>query len=696
MPKPTQLMAYAAIVNLPLCAILLCQTKHPAGDGADLQQEFDSAQRSQKAGDLVSAAREYRVFLSQAEEELAVGYAGSGDSTRATSLFEAAVAAQPDRWPLRLEYARAELALGNLDSSETQARAMIDGIRDDPQLLAEAHQTLGRALLKKNQDQDARKEMEEAVRLDSTFANSYDLGVVCLDLDDEKCVSGIFGKIVNSFGDTPAIHMQLGLAYGNSDFVPQAIAEFRKVIAEAPKFPEAHYSLAAALLSAGDSAKNIPEAEAALKQELQISPRDFMTDAALGKLAVTEHHYDAAETYLKRATALNPENPDAFLYLGQMEFNQNRQSDAQRALRKAIELTKDPARNRYQIQRAHFLLGRILMEEHHPAEAHAEMAIAQKLANQGLSHDKGELAGLLNHSAVTGVASGADDTGSQALAVPEVPASAPARNSLNEFEKRLTPAIAESYNNLGAIEASQKNYRVALADFEQAAHWNSAIEGLDLNWGRAAFMASRFSEAIPPLTRYVGAHPRDQGVRGALAMSQFLTQDYAGCIATFKVAEDSLASIPQMDYVYAESLVRTGQVNEGLQKLEALEAAHPEIGDVHRSLGRVDEAQGDLGKASREFKTAILLNANDAEAHYELGKIDSENGNAEEAISELEAAEKISPDNPLVHRQLAAAYRLASRNDDAAKEFAVYEHLSKPETKGDGSAPVTGAHGSGK
>jgi hypothetical protein len=34
---------------------------------------------------------------------------------------------------------------------------------------------------------------------------------------------------------------------------------------------------------------------------------------------------------------------------------------------------------------------------------------------------------------------------------------------------------------------------------------------------------------------------------------------------------------PQVEYVYAESMIRTGQVGQGTERLQALEKAHPEI-----------------------------------------------------------------------------------------------------------------------
>jgi tetratricopeptide (TPR) repeat protein len=661
------------------------QTPGAHAENSTLQELYDSAMRSQQADRLDQAAAQYRAFLANAQTELATLKAGlTGDYAAASALFDAALALESNSDDIRLKYAQVALAMADYARAASLARAVASDSHSDSHELAEAHQIAGHALLKQNQDQDAKKEMEEAVTLDPNFANAYGLALVCLDLDDEKCAGQVFKEIESSFGDTPQVHMQIGLAYGNSDFVPQAIAEFRTVIAENPKFPAAHYSLAAALLSAGDDAKNLPEAEAELKTELTISPRDYLTYAALGKLAVTSQLYDQAESYLKRAVSLNQANPDAFLYLGQMYFDTNRPAEAEASLRKAVELTTDPSRNRYQIQKAHFLLGRILMQEHRADEAHAEMEIAKTFADKGLSHDRSQLAGMLDNPALTGSINQKEDYTNRDIAdIKDI--SLEDQNSLTAFQKRITPAIADSYNNLGTIEAVSKNYDEALTDFEQAAKWNPKLDGLDLNLGHAAFMASRFTQAVGPLSRYIAAHPEDSGIRVALAMSQFMTENYAGCISTVKGAADQLASVPQADFVFAESLVRTGEVAEGLRRLEWLETAHPEIEEVHRSLGEVYESERDLLKAARELRTAIVLNAGDSEAHYDLGKVSADSGDGAAAIPELETAVKLNPDDPMFHRELAVAYRLASRKDDEAKELAIYDRLKNPQAGGDKS-----------
>ncbi len=607
---------------LLLCSAAAAQVPAnlPQPKGSTLQGPYEAAQRAQKAGDLSQAAGSYREFLAEALGELANSHAQIGDYGRAAALFDEALALNPGSSSLQRDYAETALEAGDLKHAETLARGLLNDYLDDPKGLALAHQILGRTLHRMNRDQEARKEMEAAIALDPSFANEYDLAVVCLDLDDENCAAQVFSGLEAARGDSPALHMQFGLAYGNSDFTPHAVTEFKKVIAEDPHYPGAHYSVAAALLAAGEDEKTLEEAETELKQELAISPNDFLTYAALGKIEASYRRYPEAEKYLKRAIELNPKNPDAFLYLGQMDFDTNRPAEAEVNLRRAIALTTDVSRNHYQIQKAHFLLGRILMQKHEEDAAHAEMQIAHAFADKALSKDKTQLAGLLDNKPSGG---GTSNTGVDAAGMSPTPAHAPDPAAVarqKAFEKELTPAIADSYNNLGAIQASEKNYADALKLFEQAKAWSPSSEGLDYNMGRAAFMAADFSDAIAPLSRYLKLHPADSGIRGALAMSQFMTHDYPSCIRELKGAGNDVSSIPQMQYIYADSLVKTGQVSQGKDLLEKLEVAHPEIAEVHRALGEAWENEGDCEQAMKEFESASRINASDFETRYDIDR----------------------------------------------------------------------------
>jgi Flp pilus assembly protein TadD len=213
--------------------------------------------------------------------------------------------------------------------------------------------------------------------------------------------------------------------------------------------------------------------------------------------------------------------------------------------------------------------------------------------------------------------------------------------------------------------------------FERAALWNPSLDGLDYNWGRAAFAASQFADAVTPLSRYLKSHPADNGARSVLAISQFMNANYYGCIETLQSVIGKVDLVPQVEYAHAESMIRIGQVGTGTERLAALEKLHPEIPDVHRSLGEALGHQGEKQKALEEFRTAIQLSPRDADSHYDLGRMELESGDTATAIPELETAVRLSPESESFHRELADAYMTALRAADAQKEAEICNLLRK-------------------
>ena len=658
------------------------QASHPGPSSDPLRQRYDKAEDLQRAGKLNDAAGEYRAFLADALGELAMGYGLARDYPRAAPLFDEALLLEPNSPTLLLDYARTALTLGDLAHAKTLAAAFIRNNSGDRPRLAQAHQILGRALLRMNQDRQAKKELETAVDLDPTFPNGYDLAVACLDLDDDPCAAQVFGEMEKSFGDTPEIHLAFGRAYGDSDFQPRAVTELNLAIQENPRLPGAHYLLAAVLLATGDDASHVQAAEDNLKKEIAINPRDATSYTALGKIAANRNNYPQAEAYLRKAATLDPNNPDTWLYLGQMDFDSHRTIEAETALRRCIELTKDVSRNRYQVQKAHFLLGRILMQKGQSDAAGAEMKISRELANKTLSQDRSKLVGLMDTAGTQDTAAATSETEIAASTDPS------ALRKVDALRNQLTPAVADGYNNLGAIAATNSDYATAVTCFERAAEWNPSLDGLDYNWGRAAFAGSRFADAIPPLSRYVKGHPDDPGARSVLGISQFMVGSYQGCLDTLRPIVGGRDLAPQVEYVYAESLVRTGQLANGARRLAAIEKSHPEIPDVHRALGEVFSQQGETQPAREELQTAIRLNSQDAEAHFDLGAIELKSGATAAAVPDLEAAVRLAPEKEKFHLELARAYKAALRPADAQREIDTSNALHA-RAQGNPTAPQT-------
>ena len=156
------------VFTLISAATLCGQTaNHKADDSGSLQQHYNDAQALQRTGKLNEAAAQYRAFLADALGELAIGYGLVQDYPHAAPLFDEALTLEPDSPSLLLDYARTALMHGDLAHAQTLATEFIQKNPGDRVKLAEAHQVLGRTLLKLNRTQEARKELEDSRRLGS-------------------------------------------------------------------------------------------------------------------------------------------------------------------------------------------------------------------------------------------------------------------------------------------------------------------------------------------------------------------------------------------------------------------------------------------------------------------------------------------------------------------------------------------------
>jgi tetratricopeptide (TPR) repeat protein len=506
-----------------------------------------------------------------------------------------------------------------------------------------------------------------------------------------------------------------------------------KALAKDSRIKVAHYLLAMASLERdGDSGfgEAVPELEA----ELKVNPDDARTHYMLGYIALKRHDASQAEKELSRAAELDPENPDPLISLGQVYLDAGRTGEAEKTLRRAIVVTKDPSRNGYQVNRAHYALGRILLQSGREDEGKKELQISAELRDK--PHPERRAMGGLADAPIQ------DDT-KDGAAVPVAELSPAQLKASSALAEEFKPAIADSYNNLGVIAAGNKDYIAAMGYFEKAGFWNPALETLSRNFGMAAFYANQFDRAVGPLGSHIERQPDDLRARAALGLSFFGMQNYKKVVETLQPIEPAVDADPGLAYSYSVSLVKTGAYDQGIRRLRVLEKDNPSSPDLHTLIGEafVDQGeyaealeeyrkalainpslqrthflagltlirQGNPAEAAQEFRAALKLNGADviskyhlaysliqmrqqedalpllheviqqdpkyADAYYQLGKVQLEKGNTEEAVSNLEAGSRLNPDRDYIHYQLALAYRRESRADDAEREMKVYQAL---------------------
>jgi tetratricopeptide (TPR) repeat protein len=657
---------------------------------ASLQSSFDAAQAYQKNGDFAQASLQFQVFIANALDRLAASRSNIGDYARSSALFDEALAIAPNNQTIRLDYAESALAANDLP----HARSLAEKAVADQPADARAHRVLGRALLLAKENDAARQELEHAVAINPDFANGYALASADLALRQKEDAATIFNEMEQSLGDKAALHMQFGLAYGNAGFPEDAAQEFHKTIAEDPKFPGAHYSLGASyLLSVGEI--DYPQAIAEFQKELQTNPDDFLSHAQLGYIALSQHRAQDAERELKRAAQLSPTNADVFMSLGQLYVETSRAADAEAALRKCIALTSDVSHNHYQVQRAHYLLARVLLQTNRADDGKREMQISQQLLSLSAPQTQGRAHSMSGNDLGDNVQ--LSNAKSNARIDPA------ALTEAETIEKQLSPAIADSYNNIGVTAAKNSDFATACDSFQKAATWNSSLDGLDYNWGRAAYAGHLYAKAIGPLARYLQSHPEDVSMRSALGLSLFLIQKYAVAAKVLEPIASRVDANPTLAFAYAESLVETGQYENGITRLRALETSDPQHASYHRAVGEALARHHDFTTAASELQAAIKIDPKDAEAkyhlattliqlqqmkdaqnilddlaqsgsnnpdvYYRLGKLQLEAADPKLAIQTLQRAASLSPESEMIHQALAAAYRQDAKPEDADREM---------------------------
>lgn len=498
---PLTVLLLAALFVVPARAF---QTSRFSG--SDLKHDYDAAQQAQSEGDLARAATYSKLFVTHALHLLAQNFTNVGDYGEATLLFDEGLLLDPGDVEMRLDYVQEAVAAGDLEKAAQLAQEAVERTPRD----AAAHLALGRVLLLKKQNREAQKQLEIAVALDPNYADGLALARADLTLKEETQAATIFHEMQKGFGDTAQLHMDIGLQYAETDYSEQAEEEFKKAIAENDKLPGSHYSLGAAYLQ-NMGEMNFPKAAAEFRKELEISPNDMLSHSQLGYIAMKQHDFPEAETELLRASTLAPQDPDIDLMLGQLYIEMNQPAKAEAALRRSIELTRDLSRNNYQVQRAHYLLARVLMQSGKVEEARKQIQISNGLLQQMDQEKQGKTAGPAH--------------GEAPAQLPSNNMSRPAAIDAQQLQKakaveaKLAPVIADSYNNLGVISAIHKDYTQATKYFQDTAKWAPGLEGLDLNWGRAAFLGGEYEQAIPPLERYLQSHPADETARSMLTTS---------------------------------------------------------------------------------------------------------------------------------------------------------------------------------
>jgi tetratricopeptide (TPR) repeat protein len=187
-------------------------------------------EQNDKAGSIeqLTAAVRLRPRSEEAENALGEAYNKFGDTANALAAFEQAVSRKPDYGIAHLNLGQVLLAEGNIGLAAThldRAITLLDRTDD----AADAYYLRARIYAAQNQDEQATKYLEEAVKIRPKFAQAWsDLGQARKQqLDDARALSA-FEHAVASNPDDAVAQYRLGAEYLHQDKPHPALEHLRK------------------------------------------------------------------------------------------------------------------------------------------------------------------------------------------------------------------------------------------------------------------------------------------------------------------------------------------------------------------------------------------------------------------------------------------------------------------------------------
>ena len=191
--------------------------------------------------------------------------------------------------------------------------------------------------------------------------------------------------------------------------------------------------------------------------------------------------------------------------------------------------------------------------------------------------------------------------------------------------------------------------------------------------GSVLVQLGQYSLAIPELTRALALKTDDRSAQINLAVAYEQSGAHEKSLALFRSLDRNAANpLPASVVIfYIQALAAKQQTELALKKAQAAVVAAPENSALHDTLGSLQAQRQDWNGAVEQFKEAIRLDSNFAEAHLHLGLTLMMQHQATEALPELTIAAALAPQKPLAQIEFAKAL---IANDENEKAVPVLRH----------------------
>ncbi|HEX8163622.1 MAG TPA: tetratricopeptide repeat protein [Pyrinomonadaceae bacterium] len=637
---------------------LLCAFQSPPQN--TVRQHYEAAEAARRAGNLAAAEAEYTAILSEGYGKLGKIYSARKQYAEAVAALEAGARLDPASEEMLLDLS---IAYFNAGAYRKALEASDRALSLNPQSVGARHM-LGKSEFMLGEFAKAAAQLQAALGLaPKDYDIAYTLGLAHLKQKELAPAKEIYAGMLAQLGDRPQLRIIFGRAYRETGFLPEAVEEFKRAVALDPHFPRAHYYLGLTYLLK-DGAARLDAAAEEFKIELAANREEFFANYYLGVIYVIQRKWEPAIALLEKASRAAPDNPDPYFHLGQAYQSLDQHEKAIAALRKSIALNPELSHNDYQVATAHYRLGQSLLKTGRREEGERELQTAADLKSKSLVRDKEKAEAYLASASLREQNDRLTATASTegVVAEPHAP-DRRTQEDLGRGESYYRQVVAGAHNDVGLLRAEGQDFRGAVEQFAAAAKWSPQLDGLDFNWGLAAYKAELFKEAIPPLEREVGARPANVQAKQLLGMSYFVTENYA---RASELLSEVVALRPDnvgLNYTLALSLVKQGKAEEAGRRVRQMIAASGNSPQLHIVLGQAYYEQGETAEALEELRAALSLDARTPLAHYYAGLIHLKDGKLDDAAREFESELALNPSD--LQSKYHLGFVLLARQDAA-------------------------------
>jgi Flp pilus assembly protein TadD len=394
--------------------------------------------------------------------------------------------------------------------------------------------------------------------------------------------------------------------------------------------------------------------------------------------------YPDAATQLEKLVREVPESFEVQELLGLVYASQSQDARATQHLRKAVNLKPDSAPARTNLAANLARLGKIDL-----ATEQFKKAVELDPRNFDTNHNLGEsyvrsgkvaeAAPFLEKAQQINPAS-YDNGYDLSLAYIQIGRLADSRRLIHALLKQKN--AAELHNLLAEVEEKDGKFVEAANEYETAAHMDPSESNL-FDWGSELLLHRTLGPAVEVFQKASERYPSSQRMVVGLGMALYARGNYDDAVKSLLRAADLNPTEPNcyffLSKAYDSSPSQADEVTQRFRRFAELQPNNARALYYYAmSLWKGKRAQDpsmDLHQIESLLTKSLALDPKLAEAHLQLGNLYSDQNKYAEAIPEYKRALELNSDLADAYYRLGQAYVRTGEKDRAQEQFQVYQKI---------------------